>query len=328
MPSSGSPDHPRVGIVGCGPWGRNLVRNFEVLGNLSAVCDAELTIREACEDEYPGVPIFSNLSDLVAENVVDAVAIATPAETHAELADEALSAGLHVFVEKPMTTTLSSARALACKAETAGLQLMTGHLLLYHPAFQKLCALVEEGRIGEPCHLTARRLAGVKGKAREDAVWEFAPHDVAMTLALAGTMPCKTLCETPYGITQKAEHAQVTLFFPGGLQGDLLASWRGEKKEQRLVVQGSEATVVFDDVAEKKRKVVLDFGNAREPEAIPFEDGEPLSMECRAFLEAVRTGKEPPSGTSESLKVMTVLDACFRSRENDAAMVLLPEALP
>lgn len=311
-----------MGVVGCGRWGRNLVRNFRALGSLAAVCDTDAGAREACAGE--GAAPFADAGELARSGEVDAVAIATPSGTHAGIAAGALEAGLHVFVEKPMATDLADARSLAAAAAAAGLQLATGHLLLYHPAFRALAGLVGGPRLGEVRSIAASRLNAGPHAAGEDALWEFAPHDVAMVLSLAGGLPASVFCTARTDGRGRTEHAHATLSFGGGLRAHVLAASASPAKEQRLVVQGSGGTAVFDDVAAGGGKLVLYPEGADGGEAVPYGDGEPLAEECAAFLAAVAEGTPLPSGPEESLDVMAVLDACFRSAREGAAVPPAP----
>ena len=301
-------------MVGVGRWGRNLARNFEVLGCLTGLCDSNSETLAGVARLHPRVRASERVDDLIASGTIDAAAIATPAWTHAPIASKVLAAGLHVFVEKPMTTELAAARALAMQAEAAGLQLVTGHLLHYHPAFQALKALVHQGTLGTVHRIVAQRLVPGPEVPREHVLWEFAPHDIAMILSLAETMPQAVTC-TYEG--KEAGHAlgsdaTVELAFTSDLRGEARVSWRGPNKVQRLEVCGDDALAVFDDVASHGSKLMLARGDGP-AEAVPHLEQEPLASECAAFVEAVRTGMPPLSGASEGLRVMTVLDACFRS---------------
>jgi UDP-2-acetamido-3-amino-2,3-dideoxy-glucuronate N-acetyltransferase len=306
----------RVGVVGLGRWGRNLTRNFHTLGCLAGLCDTDPDHLQAAADAYPAVRAYSRSEALLRSGDVDAVAIATPAGTHHELAASALTAGLHVFVEKPMTTDLGAARMLVNQARTAGLQLVTGHLLHYHPAFQTLRAMVQDGRLGAPRGIVTSRLVSGPEIPREHAIWEFAPHDIAMILACTGVLPSSVCCSGPASapIGPPAAHTRVNLAFPSGLRTRTTVSWRGRAKVQRFEVEGDSATAVFDDVAPTGSKLTL-APTGELPIPVPVPDREPLASECAAFVEAVATGVAPPSGADEGLRVMTVLDACFRSLE-------------
>ena len=316
-----------MGVVGFGRWGRNLARNFHTIGCLAGLCDADPGHLRAAADAYPAARAYPRPEALIRSGDVDAVAIATPPGTHHELAAAALGAGLHVFVEKPMTTDLAAARTLADQAGAAGLQLVTGHLLHYHPAFQTLRAMVRDGRLGALRGIVTSRLAPGPETPREHVLWEFAPHDIAMILACTGVLPLSVCCSGPDSASNgpSAAHARVELAFSSGLRTRTTVSWRGRAKEQRFEVEGDVATAVFDDVAPAGSKLTLAPAGGS-PSPVPVPDREPLASECASFVEAVATGAAPPSGADEGLRVMTVLDACFRSlAEQRAVQLPVPE---
>ncbi len=313
----------RVGVVGTGRWGRNLVRNFHRLGCLAAICDSDANRLRRTAQAYPAVPSHSAAERLVRSGGIDALAIATPAGSHHRLAALALASGLHVFVEKPMTTDLSAARRLARQASTAKLQLMTGHLLQYHPAFRALRDLVREGRLGALRRIVSHRLAAGPETPREHVLWEFAPHDVSMILACAGALPAWATCSGPAAPLSADAHCRIELGFRRGLRAETTVSWRACTKVQRFEARGVFAAAVFDDLlpAPSKLKVVR---TGQPDDAVRVPDREPLLAECSAFVGAVRTGVAPPSGTSEGLRVMAVLDACHRSLETGRRVILQP----
>ncbi len=307
-------DSRRVGVVGVGRWGGNLARNFHRLGSLAAVCDTDPDCLRRAADIYPGVPPHMTPESLIRSVDLDALAIATPASTHYRIAALALEAGLHVFVEKPMTTDLSSARSLAGQARRAKRQLMTGHLLHYHPAFQALQRLVRTGRLGAVRRIVSHRLAPGPATPREHVLWEFAPHDVSMILACTGALPEWVFCSAPEaaaGVSPDA-HCRITFGFSAGPCVETTLSGCARTKVQRFEVRGRLASAVFDDVLPTASKLRL-VSTGQPDEAIPVTDREPLLAECAAFLETITTGTTPPSGAAEGLQVMAVLDACHRS---------------
>ena len=269
------------------------------------------------------MPGHGHANELISSGDVDAIAIATPAGTHHDIAASALAAGLHVFVEKPMTTDLAAAKALVADASCSGLQLVTGHLLHYHPAFQSLLSLVRGDRLGALHSIVTSRLVPGPEIPREHVLWEFAPHDVAMILACAGALPSSVCCSgpDPHSGGSAAVECSIELRFRTGLRTRTTVSWRSESKVQRFEVQGDTGSAVFDDVAPAETKLRLTAAG-QPPCAIRCSEQEPLAAECVAFVEAVKTGVAPLSGASEGLRVMTVLDACFRSL-NEQRTVLL-----
>ena len=313
----------RVGVVGTGRWGRNLARNFHGIGCLAGLCDSASEALRTAARACPSVPGHGHANELISSGEVDAVAIATPAGTHHDIAAAALAAGLHVFVEKPMTTDLAAAKALVADASCSGLQLVTGHLLHYHPAFQSLLSLVRSDRLGTLHSIVTSRLAPGPEVPREHVLWEFAPHDVAMILACTGALPTSVRCSgtDPHSGGSSAVQCAIELCFRTGLRTRTTVSWRSDSKVQRFEVRGDSGSAVFDDVAPPGTKLRLTPAG-QPPCAIRFPEQEPLAAECVAFVEAVKTGVAPLSGASEGLRVMTVLDACFRSLNEERTVLL------
>jgi len=328
----------RVGVVGLGHWGPNLARNFAGHGALAALADSRPDVLARFGAQYPGAKTFSDLDSMLAARAVNAVAIATPAATHGTLAAKALAAGMHVFVEKPLCLDLDEARKLGAIAKDAGLTLMVGHLLLYHPAFTALRSLVEAGRLGQLRYIYSNRLSLGKIRREENALWSFAPHDVSMILALAGTMPRRVVTTGGnYLLTDVADTTLSHLTFPDGMQAHIFVSWLHPYKDHRLVVVGSEGMATFHDSEPEGRKLMfyphavgwdgeLPTVTKAAAEPVPYKAGEPLSLECRHFLDCVAQQRTPRSDVTESLRVLGVLDTCQRSLASGEPISLEPKA--
>jgi predicted dehydrogenase/acetyltransferase-like isoleucine patch superfamily enzyme len=318
-----------VAVIGCGAWGRNLVRNFAGLGALAAVSDAD-TAAANREAERHGVPA-RGLDAILADPAIAAVAIAAPAAQHFALARQALEAGKHVFVEKPLALVLDEARTLCALAERLDRRLMVGHLLQYHPAFLELRRLVREGRLGRLQYLYSNRLNLGRIRREEDILWSFAPHDLSMILSLVGAEP--DAVEAVGGCYLHSTIADVTtthLAFPGGERAHVFVSWLHPYKEQKLVVVGSEAMAVFDDGEPWARKLLLYPHKVAwrenmpvpvkgEAEAVPLAEQEPLRAECQHFLDCITTGASPRTDGREGLRVLAVLDRATRSLRREGA---------
>ncbi len=315
----------RVGVIGAGHWGRNLLRNFHALGALAAYCDVRAEARREVAGLYPRARAHSDPAEILADSEIDAVVIATPAVTHGELAARALEAGKHVFVEKPICLDLAEGEALGRLADRKGLVLMVGHLLLYHPAFLSLERLAGEGRLGTLRYIYSNRLSLGRIRREENALWSFAPHDISMILGLTGAMPEKVTSNGgAYLSPTVADTSLSHLSFADGMQAHIFVSWLHPYKDHRMVVVGSEAMAVFHDVAAGPEKLLLyphavgwdgdlpsvDRATA---EPVPYGDEEPLALECRHFLDCVESGGRPRSDAAEGLRVLRVLDACQRS---------------
>jgi len=249
---------PTVAVVGTGYWGRNLVRNFHQLGALAAICDSNPDVLSHFTQQYPTVRPYQTYTDVLRNDVISAVAIATPAETHYVLVKEALLADKDVFVEKPLCLDLAQADELIALAHERSRVLMVGHLLRYHPAFTKLQELVESGELGRIYYIYSHRLNLGKIRREENILWSFAPHDVSAILALAGEMPETVVSRG--GNYLHAHIADVTLSaleFNSGLRAHVFVSWLHPYKEQRLVVVGDRQMAVFNDVAPWDEKLLL-----------------------------------------------------------------------
>ena len=325
---------PRVGVIGTGSWGRNLVRNFSTLGALSALCDVNDATLSTLSAQFPEASIHQDLGAMLADPSVEVVAIATPSTTHAPLAKQVLYAERPVFVEKPLCRDLAEAEELKRIVDAKSLLLMVGHLLLYHPAFVALKEFVHSGRLGSLRYVYSHRLDYRDVRGPDDALWDFAPHDVSMLLNLVGEMP--EYLTTSGGSAADPPVAETTLShlsFPGGLHAHVFVSWVHPHKDQRLVVVGEEGMVIFDDVLIGENKLrfyphAIDWRDGvpaitREGAIpIPYATDEPLAAECAHFLDCVTTGKSPRSNIDEAMRVLNVLDACERSMETHQPVTL------
>lgn len=305
-----------VAVVGCGHWGKNIVRNVAELGALAAVSDVDLNRAEAFGAEY-GVRSLS-WSEVLSEPSVQGVMLASPAHLHAEMALEALAAGKHVYVEKPLALDLKDARAVIDAASKAGLVLMVGHLLQYHPAFQKVKAMVRSGEIGKLRFITSHRMSLGKLRTEEDVLWSFSPHDISMILALAGEMPDKVEGRGGAFLQPRWDFSDLYLSFPSGMIARATASWIHPFKEHKLVVVGESGMLVFDDTQSWESKLTLYRHQARIEDGIPhlhkadaepivLEEGEPLKEECRHFIDCISDGSRPLTDGREAIAVLEVL---------------------
>jgi UDP-2-acetamido-3-amino-2,3-dideoxy-glucuronate N-acetyltransferase len=313
---------PRVAVVGCGHWGRNLVRNFHSLAALSAVCDTEADQCRELSARYD-VPALSLDEVLVAD--IDALVLATPAETHARLALRALQAGKHVFIEKPLALKLEDAERVRDVARASNRVVMVGHLLQYHPAFLSLRSLVAEGKCGRLQYIYSTRLNLGKFRREEDVFWSFAPHDISMILALAGEVPEKVEAIAHCYLHSKISDVTTThLHFASGVNAHIFVSWLHPSKEQRLVVVGDSGMAVFDDGQPWSEKLVfyphrvawqngLPKPTIAAAHPIAVQQDEPLRLECQHFIDCIRDHRHPRTGAQDGIDVLRVLDAAKRS---------------
>lgn len=321
-----------VAVIGCGYWGKNLVRNFNQMGVLSTVCDATPTGRESAQTLAPTATIESSFEQVLASNVLS-VAIATPAETHHALVAQALRAGKDVFVEKPLALTYEQGYELVQLAKQHKRILMVGHVLEYHPAIVRLRHLIQADELGKVRYIYSNRLSLGKIRREENILWSFAPHDVAVILRLLDAQPFEVIaCGGSYIQPNIADVTITNLLFDNGVRAHIHVSWLHPFKEQRLVVIGAKKMASFDDVA--KELVLYDQRvevNAGEPipirgagEIVSFSDQEPLRLECQAFIEAMVSRKPPLTDGESGLRVLQVLQAAQRSLIMNGEPVTLP----
>src|SRR3989442_8113812 len=317
----------RVGVVGVGYWGKNLVRNFHELGALSMLCDIE----GKCRQQYPGVSFCHDLGTVLSDSSIPAVALATPAMTHYEMTKAALEAGKDVFVEKPLAIDVKHGEDLVRRAAIKGRILMVGHILRYHPAILKLQQLIQDGALGKIHYLYSNRLNIGRIRTEENILWSFAPHDISVMLSLLNEMPRRVSCRGGAYLNRDVSDVTLSHFeFPSGVQAHIFVSWLHPFKEQRLVVVGSEKMAVFDDTAEHKLVLYphkVEWRNRvpaavkAKSEVIELENQEPLRTECQHFLDCVKSRTSPLSNGEEGLRVLRILDACQRALHNGGVVL-------
>jgi len=337
MTPPGEPNHPppprptRLGVVGLGYWGPNLARNFAGLPDceVSWLCDASKEAREKVARGIPGARQSESLDELLADPDLDAVVLATPVPSHAELATKALRAGKHCFVEKPLATTVADAERAVAAAEQADRTLMVGHLLEYHPAVTRLKQMVQQDELGEMYYLYGNRVNLGKIRADENALWSLGAHDVSVVLHLIGEEPQECVAHGRSFVRPGVEDVVFCyLRFPSGTVAHLHLSWLDPHKERRLTVVGSKRMATFDDMQIEGKLTVYDKGfdeDARSWGEYIARSGdifspripntEPLRLECEHFVECVRSGARPRSDGNSGLRVVRVLERLQRSLE-------------
>jgi predicted dehydrogenase/serine acetyltransferase len=325
-----APSLPAVAVVGCGLWGRNLVRNFAELGALTAVADADADAALRLADQH-GVPSIA-VDEVWASAAVEAVVIAAPAARHHELTMQALEAGKHVYCEKPLALDVGEAEKAVAFASECDRILMVGHLLQYHPAFLKLGEIVADGELGRMQYLYSNRLNLGRIRREEDILWSFAPHDISMILALVGAEPDAIAAYGGRFLHKSIADVTTThLSFPGGEQAHVFVSWLHPFKEQKLVVVGDRGMAVFDDGEPWDSKLVvyrhrIDWHDGvpdpvkADAEPVALTAGEPLRAECQHFLDCVRDGTTPRTDGQEGVRVLRVLQTAGSAMQiNDGA---------
>ncbi len=338
--STGEP-LPGVAVIGTGYWGKNLVRVHHRLGALKLICDKDETVLARFKELYPEVEVCLAVNDVLDRDDIQAVVIATPAETHFAVAREALLAGKHVYVEKPLALDPKEAEELIALTKEQGRTLMVGHLLQHHPVFVELKRLAQTGELGRINYMYSHRLNLGKIRREENILWSFAPHDISMILSLAGETPEKVLATGGYYLHSRIADVTTThLEFASGLKAHIFVSWLHPFKVQQLVVVGDKKMAVFDDTLPWADKLLLYPHEIKwqdnlpvparaEPERPDIPENEPLLAECEHFLACVTKGETPITDGREGLQVLRVLDAAQRSLDEQrtkGAVALPPQA--
>lgn len=323
---------PTVAVLGCGQWGMNHVRVWNDLGMLAVVADPDPARRAVVAAAYPGLATMASSDEVFERGDVTAVVVATPAVTHAAVATRALEAGKHVLVEKPLAMSADEGELLVRRARELKRTLMVGHVLEYHPAVLALRRLVDDGVLGQVRYLYSNRLSFGRLRTDENALWSFAPHDIALCLRIVGASPSEVTCRG--GAFLSPGVADVTLMglgFPGGTQAHVFVSWLHPFKEHRFVVVGDRQMAVFDDTAPWTEKLVLyphqvdwvggtvPVARKAEGVAVTLDPAEPLVAECEHFAHAVSTGDAPLTDGEAALAVLRVLSAGDHSLRSGGA---------
>lgn len=337
MPTFNQTNATTVAVIGAGYWGKNLVRNLHQMGALKLVCDKSEVLLTKLEGCYPGLETCLALSEVLSREDINSVVIATPAETHYTSAREALLAGKHVYVEKPMALREDHGEELIALAKERTRVLMVGHLLQYHPAFVRLKKLASEGELGRINYIYSHRLNLGKIRREESILWSFAPHDISMILSLAGEEPESVSATGGNYLHRKIADVTTThLEFPSGTQAHIFVSWLHPFKEQKLVVVGDRKMAVFDDTQDWSDKLLLFPHEIKwesyipvpakaEPERLDIPEAEPLRLECEEFLRCISNGQQPVTNGPEGLRVLRILNASQRSLDNNGAKVYLTD---
>jgi predicted dehydrogenase len=334
----------RVGIAvfGGGSWGRNHVRSVAALGDaqLAAVCDLDPTVRDVMRRQYPGAVVTDRAADAL--EVADAAVIATPAASHAELARLAIERGVPVLVEKPFALSSEEARHVVELADARGVPVVVGHLLVFHPAVERLKAMTHAGDLGEVFYLYSQRVNLGQVRPDENALWSFGPHDISVALELLEEPPIRVSAVGKSFLQPGIEDVVfMTMEFGSGAMAHVQMSWLDPRKERRLTVVGSRKMVVLDDMEPREKLRVYDKGVDRPPEygsygeSLAIREGditiprvpnvEPLSAELRHFVRVVRGEESPRVDGHNGLLVVKILEAASRSLGMGGATVRLSE---
>ena len=328
-----APGEINVGVVGLGYWGPNLARNFDTLEdcNLSWCCDAATDALERWSNSFPNTRFTTQLDDLLADGDLDAIVVATDVPSHAAIAKEVLRAGKHCFVEKPLAQSLEQARSVTEAASETGHVLMVGHLLEYHPGVRKLKEIADSGELGDVYYIYSNRLNLGKIRTDENALWSLGAHDVSVLLHLFdGEQPAEVLAHGKSFVRDGVEDVVFCyLSFPSGRVAHMHLSWLDPHKERRFTVVGAKRMATFDDMLLERKLTVYDKGfdpdfhnygeyitRSGDVTSPQISNEEPLKIECRHFVECVRSGSVPQSGPESALRVVQVLEALQRSLDS------------
>jgi predicted dehydrogenase len=309
---------PRIAVLGCGYWGSNHIRTLKALGALHAVSDANAARAEGFASEQDCLAIAPD--ELFVCKDVDAIVMALPPQFHAEAARKAVENGKDVLVEKPIALTVEDAELEVRTAEANGRVFMVGHVLRFHPAFEKLKSLVDEGELGEVRYIHSHRLGLGKFHTENDALWDLAPHDLSMILAITGTEPSEVRGEGAALLDHLSDFAHLHMRFPNNVRGHLFTSRLNPYRERRLTVVGTRAMAVFDDVEPWERKLAVyrhavwqDSGQwaftTNEPSYVAIAQGMPLTRELEHFIHCIETRERPRTDGEEAVRVLRILTA-------------------
>jgi len=323
----------KIGVIGCGSWGRNHVRSVAALpeAELAAVCDTSETVRARIARQYPSATVTDDPRKLL--GMVEAVIIATPAVSHADLARAAIAAGVPALIEKPFALSVADAEDVAERADKAGLPLMAGHLLVYHPVVEQLRELIVAGRLGEIYYLYSQRVNLGQVRPDENALWSFGPHDVSVALYLLGQEPTSVTAVGRSYLQRGIEDVVfLTMEFPSGVLAHVQMSWLDPHKERKLTVVGARQMAVFDDMQPREKLRVYDKGVDRPAEYQSFGESlqlregdiyipriassEPLALELGHFVKVARREAPPKSSAADGVRVVRVLEAATESLKN------------
>ncbi|WP_219725808.1 Gfo/Idh/MocA family protein [Cylindrospermopsis raciborskii] len=317
---SGEKNSVQVAVVGCGYWGKNLVRNFAQLKALTCLCDKSETALKAQSQLYPQITITNDFKEVINHPEIQGIVLATPAALHYSQAKEAMLHGKDVFVEKPLALKYQEGRELVEIAASKSTILMVGHILEYHPAVTLLKELVYSGELGKLLYIYSNRLNLGKVRQEENILWSFAPHDIAVISSLLQLEPTEVSCAGGTYLQSGIADVTVTnLVFPENARAHIFVSWLHPNKEQKLVVIGDRKMAIFNDTVKEGKLKLYDKGiqwqggmpvvRQTSETTLFIEEKEPLLLECQHFLECIKTRKSPLTDGSSALKVLKTLEA-------------------
>lgn len=332
----------RVGVVGCGYWGPNLVRNFRLLPDctLKTICDANPNRLKHLKNLYPGLQKETDFQRML-KGGLDAVVIATSVKFHFSMAKASLLAGKHTFIEKPMASSSTECEELVEIARRKGLVLMVGHTFLYSPNVRKIKEIVDRGEIGDIRYISARRLNLGLFQKDINVAWDLAPHDISIILHILGESPSTVNCHGSAHITPGVEDVTtMCLTFPKSRSAIIQSSWLDPKKVREMTIVGSKRMILYDDVALQEKIKIFDVRVETPPHYDTFAEfhyayhtgdmyapsikqEEPLKTECQHFLDCIKQGVEPLTNGDRGLELVQILEASSQSLKQGGAPITL-----
>lgn len=304
----------KIAVIGYGMWGKNIVRNFYNLNVLDTVCDLDSETRKKIKDLYPEINVIADMNEVMNNPKITSVAVVTPSHTHYKIVKMMLEAGKNVYVEKPISTVASEAKDLMDLANEKGLVLMVGHLLLYHPAVNRLKMMIEAGELGDIVYAQSDRLNVNYFKNDRSVMWDLAPHDVSMVSYVTGKKPLKVIsalgCSSEQNDIMDITH--IGIQFEDGLIGYISDSWITPQKHVTLLVRGTKATAIMDDTLRENKLKVYDNhpeGSSKDIEIdLDYLEIEPLKLECQHFITCCKNGTKARSDGENGYTVVSILE--------------------
>ncbi|MBI9097313.1 MAG: Gfo/Idh/MocA family oxidoreductase [Spirochaetaceae bacterium] len=336
-----------VALIGCGYWGPNLLRNLLSLPgcNVKSICDLCNERLIHMKNLYNDLIITSDCSQIMDDDEIDAVIIATPVRTHFELAIQSLMKGKHTFIEKPLARSTEECNILIDEAKQRNLTLMVGHTFIYTPPVRKMKDIIESGEIGEVIYISSRRLNLGLFQKDINVAWDLAPHDLSIILYILGENPKTVSCQGKAHINPKIEDVtNITLTFNSRGYASIQSSWIDPRKVRDMTVVGTKKMIVYDDLEPLEKIKIYDRGVSVPPHSDTFaqfqysyhygdvyspyvKQEEPLRIECNHFLDCIRSGKPSESSGEKGLEVVKILEAASKSLKNSNVSVSVNDSL-
>jgi predicted dehydrogenase len=336
---------PTIGVVGCGYWGPNLIRNFQSIQEciLKSVCDADEDRLALVSANFPAVETHTSYDIFLEDPDLNAVVIAVPVQHHYKMAYKSLMAGKHTFIEKPMASSIEECKSLIELAENKQLTLMVGHTFLYSPAIRKIKEIIDSGELGKIHYISSRRLNLGLYQKDINVVWDLAPHDISIILYLMGKYPSEINCRGKTTCSTKMpDVSNMTLTFADEGFATIHSSWLDPRKVRDMAIVGENKMLVYDDLQDHEKIKIYDM--RVDPQVLPNESrvayhygdmwapyivpAEPLRLECAHFIDCIVTGQRPLSDGGNGLAVVKILSLASDSMQNSGNNMIVRNGKP